>query len=343
MKMLVVTLYLKSASEEYQQVCDWLKSMQMDIPHKIVEIDISHDPKLERRFGENVPVAQVGPYILRWPFTDQELHVSLLAARDRKEQFEKSGDKNYKERIKRGHTLSGADRFSLWFSRNYMVVISILLLLYVGLPVLAPVLMHYDLTGPAKVIYAIYKPLCHQLGFRSVFLYGEQLYYPKELAHLKGYNTYEMITNQKNININEARKFLGNDQVGFKTALCQRDLAIYGSLLLFALVFMISGRKIKGIPWYTWVIIGLIPIALDGFSQLPGFAGNILPDWLPARESTPAFRFITGFLFGFTTGWYLFPMLEETMSDLFHMLDRKLNIVKQLNESDEIETYVPSK
>ncbi|MCE5209860.1 MAG: hypothetical protein LLG42_16350, partial [Chloroflexi bacterium] len=122
--MLVVTLYLKSASEEYQQVCDWLKSMQMDIPHKIVEIDISHDLKLESRFGENVPVAQVGPYILRWPFTEQELHVSLLAARDRKEQFEKSGDKNYKKRIKRGHTLSGADRFSLWFSRNYMVVIS---------------------------------------------------------------------------------------------------------------------------------------------------------------------------------------------------------------------------
>jgi uncharacterized membrane protein len=332
--MLVVTLYMKTANEEYKQVREWLKSMQLEIPHKMVEMNISNDPKLGNKIGDNVPVAQVGPYILHWPFTEVELHVSLLAASDRKMVLEKTNDKKYQERIQRGHTLTKADRFSYWFSRNYMAVISFLLLFYVGLPVLAPVFMHYNAVGPAKVIYALYKPFCHQLGFRSVFLYGEQWFYPRELAHLAGYKTYEMITGQDEIDVLEARKFIGNDEAGYKIAFCQRDLAIYGSLWLFSIIYMISGRKIKSIPWYIWVIIGIVPIGLDGISQLPALVSDTLAAWFPARESVPSLRFITGFLFGFTTGWYLFPMLEESMIEISQMMERKYRIVKQLNESN---------
>ena len=332
--MLVVTLYIKDANQDYHQIHAWLDAMQTDVPHKVVEINIAYDPKLSERFGEKIPVIQVGPYILHWPFTEPELKVSLNAAKDRQQHYTDVEDKKYQARLNRGRTLSGADRFSLWFSKYYMAVISVLLLIYTGLPFLAPVFMMHNMPGPAKLIYTIYKPLCHQLAFRSIFLYGEQWFYPRDLAHVQGLRTYEEITHQDDADVLEARKFLGNEQVGYKVALCQRDIAMYASLFLFALIFLISGRKIKGIPWYIWIIFGMVPIAIDGFSQLPGIASSILPAWLPVRESTPVLRFVTGFLFGFTTAWYLFPMLEETMSDMYEIIKRKAMVVQQLNESE---------
>jgi len=36
---------------------------------------------------------------------------------------------------------------------------------------------------------------------------------------------------------------------------------------------------------------------------------------LPYRESTPLLRTITGFLFGFATAWFGYPMAEEAMRD----------------------------
>ena len=90
-----------------------------------------------------------------------------------------------------------------------MLVINFILLLYVGLPFLAPVFMKMNLEPAAKIVYAIYRPLCHQLGFRSVFLFGEQSYYPRELAQLDGYLTYEEISGEQAIDVLEARKFVG--------------------------------------------------------------------------------------------------------------------------------------
>lgn len=334
--MLVVTLYRKNDCIHCIEAREMLQNIHRVFPHRVVELDIEQDQSLLDKVGSSVPVLQIGPYVLRWPFTEQEVRISLGAAQDRRQYYEQVGDRKYSERVKRGRRISGTDRFSYWLSTKYMHIISIILFIYIGLPLLAPVLMYYKIPGPAKVIYSIYKPLCHQLGFRSVFLFGQQYFYPRSLANVDGLTTYEEITHQDEIDVLEARKFLGNDEVGYKTALCQRDLAIYGALFLFSVIFIISGRRIKPIPWYLWVIVGLIPIAFDGFSQLPSFAMNILPDWLPVRESVPALRFLTGGLFGLMTGWYLFPLVEETMQDTTRMLSRKFTIIQQLEESEGI-------
>jgi uncharacterized membrane protein len=120
--------------------------------------------------------------------------------------------------------------------------------------------------------------------------------------------------------------------VGYKVALCERDVAIYGSLALFAILFMLSGRKIKPLPWYLWVVFGLIPIGVDGLSQLPSVIQQ-LPDWLIMRESTPVLRTLTGMLFGLTTAWYLFPTIEESMREARQMLTRKMAVVSQLERA----------
>jgi uncharacterized membrane protein len=214
------------------------------------------------------------------------------------------------------------------------MIINLVIFVYAGLPFLAPVLMKAKLDAPARVIYAVYSPLCHQLGFRSWFLFGEQLYYPRELAGIDGMKTFETETGITTGEILKARSFLGNEKMGYKVALCERDTAIYISMLLFGIIFMISGRKMKAIPWYVWLSIGLVPIGLDGFSQLPGLASG-LPDWVPMRESTPLLRVATGMLFGGTTAAYLFPMLEESMRETRTLLGTKMMIADQLSSTGE--------
>jgi uncharacterized membrane protein len=101
-------------------------------------------------------------------------------------------------------------------------------------------------------------------------------------------------------------------------AFCQRDVAIYGALLLFGVIFAVTKRRIPPLPTLLWLIIGLGPIGLDGFSQLlsqPPLGDFALLNWLPLRESTPLLRTLTGAIFGFTTGWFGYPMVEETMQD----------------------------
>ncbi|HEY59453.1 MAG TPA: DUF2085 domain-containing protein [Anaerolineae bacterium] len=198
-----------------------------------------------------------------------------------------------------------------WLSKNYLTIIIIVLLLYLSGAFLAPVFMEIGWDYVAYPIYYFYSH-CHQLAFRSWFLFGERAFYPRSLANIQGVINYEEIIRNENLDLEMARKFLGDKTLGFKVALCQRDVAIYSSLLLAAIMFWLSGRRIKPIPWYFWVLIGITPIALDGITQLGGLDIDFLA-WLPTRESTPLLRTFTGGLFGSMTGFYLYPLLEESM------------------------------
>ena len=229
------------------------------------------------------------------------------------------------EEIAAGNGISRTDRFTLWFSQYYLFLFIFLLFTYVGTPLLAPVLMKAGLQGPAKIIYTLYSPLCHQLAFRSWFLFGAQPFYPRQLAANDSYQSYEEFTNQESINLIAARNFLGNDEMGFKMALCERDMAIYGALLSFALLFLISGRRFKPLPWYLWVLLGMVPIGIDGLSQLPALASDLLPFFPIIRESTPFLRTLTGGMFGFFTGWYVFPLIEESMRDTKQFVNAKIS------------------
>src|SRR5262245_56099719 len=85
-------------------------------------------------------------------------------------------------------------RLNIWvlkLSRNWVRVATIIIGIYVGLPVLAPVLMHFGLTGPAQLLYTLYSPFCHQFAFRSFFLFGEQTVYPRAIAGLTNLKPFE--------------------------------------------------------------------------------------------------------------------------------------------------------
>ncbi|MCK6540450.1 MAG: DUF2085 domain-containing protein, partial [Anaerolineales bacterium] len=299
-----------------------LESLKDKYPHRLVEIDIESDPALLKAYLVEIPVLEIGPYVLKAPFDKQKLTMTLGAASDRRGQLDQLGREDHHDRLARGGRISGADRVMFWISKHYLALLNFAMLLYFGLPILAPVLMNAGATGPAKMIYTIYKPLCHQFGFRSFFLFGEQAFYPLSEAGIRGAITFEEATgisgleNPASYSRVEARNFLGNETLGYKMALCERDMAIYTSIFLFGVLYALSGRRVKSLHWMLWIVIGLGPIGLDGFSQLfSQMEWSWLARVLPYRESTPLLRVLTGGLFGFATAWFAYPSIEESMSE----------------------------
>ncbi len=329
--MLKVTLFGRKVCHLCDEAEAALASLQDRYPHELAIIDIDGNQELEAAYGIDIPVIEVGPYSLKAPFDKRALAMTLGAAQDRVTQLDDLGDKQHVKRTRRAQNISGADRFAWWFSKRYMLVFNIFVFIYVGLPFLAPVLMNAGMTMPASAIYKIYGGLCHQLSYRSFFLFGEQPVYPRAAAEIEEYQTFNQATGLDENSIFPARDFKGNEQLGYKTGLCQRDLAIYGAILLFGLVFVLTGKNMKPIPWWVWVFLGIFPIGLDGGTQLVGMVLSVFdgPFWdalmnfFPPRESTPFLRVLTGFLFGLTTAWFGYPMVEDSMRETRHMLTKK--------------------
>lgn len=335
--MLTVTLYTRPGCHLCEQAKLELATLQEEYPHRLVEINIEQDDALQKAYGFDIPVIEVGPYRLKAPFTLQEMRVTLSAAGDRRGQLQNLDAKAYDELLQRGQTVTTADRIAHWIARHYLALVNFILFLYVGIPFLAPVLMRVGLPGPAGVIYTIYSPLCHQFGFRSWFLFGEQSYYPLKEANLRGVMDFETATGIHGLHDSgglarlQARAFRGNEVVGYKVALCQRDVAIYASMVVFGLLFALTGRRFKSLHWMVWVLLALGPVGLDGFSQLISqFSFPLLSQILPYRESTPFLRTLTGFLFGFTTAWFAYPSIEENMRDVRSLYAKKFAVAQSI-------------
>jgi uncharacterized membrane protein len=329
--LLKITFFTREGCHLCDQALEDLQALQTDYPHQVVVIDIDSDPDLLKKYSFEIPVVEAGPYTLKAPFDQRKLAMTLGAAQDRQKQLEKIADIDSEKKVKRHKEISSADRFSLWISRHYLLVFNLFVLVYVGLPFLAPVLLKVGAETPAHVIYRIYSGLCHQLSYRSWFMFGEQPIYPRAAAGIEGYLTFHEATGLDEQGLLDARTFLGNEFTGYKIALCQRDVAIYLSILLFGILFSLTGRRIKPLPLWAWLLVGMVPIGVDGVSQLLSqfisypelsFLQPFL-GFLPYRESTPFLRTLTGFLFGFTTAWFGYPLVEETMADARRLLTTK--------------------
>lgn len=287
-----------------------LDEIKTRIPHTLALVNIDEDPDLKRMYGDRVPVLQAGPYTLESPFDRKKIEMTLGAASDRLKHIGPDPAYNQGERLK--SVSLQMEKLGQWFSRNYLSVLNLFVFIYVALPFLAPVLMNAGQPALARPIYSVYGAVCHQMAFRSWFLFGDQAVYPRAAAGLDELQSYGEATGLDESNSGsamlDARAFIGNELVGYKVAFCQRDVAIYGGILLFGLIFAASGRRIRSLHWLGWLAIGVAPIGIDGFSQL--FSQIPALDFIPYRESTPLLRTITGAMFGITTAWFGIPLLE---------------------------------
>jgi uncharacterized membrane protein len=108
------------------------------------------------------------------------------------------------------------------------------------------------------------------------------------------------------------RSFIGNPEIGYKVALCERDVAIYGSVFLAGLIFSLLRRRGKvRAPSLKLYAIFLIPIAVDGLTQLFGW-----------RESNWWLRTATGAIFGIASVWLAYPYVEDAMRDVIETESR---------------------
>ncbi len=205
---------------------------------------------------------------------------------------------------------SGRVRMIYWLSKHWLALLNALDALYLGIPFLAPVLMYTGHERAANVIYRAYRFVCHQLPFRSWFLFGEHAAYPLtepiSLAQLEA-----------------ARDFIGNAQMGYKVAFCQRDVAIYAAILLGGLIYAVIRRRgpVKPLPWWAFILFGILPMGLDGgYQWFTYFRWWYHLSSVPPHETTPWMRTFTGALFGFAAVWLTYPLLETFFADVRRLL-----------------------
>ena len=189
------------------------------------------------------------------------------------------------------------NRAVAWFARHWLLLLNGFVALYIGVAFSAPLMMMAGWTGPANIIYFLYRFSCHQLPQRSFFLDGPKIAYSfPEIAAVTGaQDRLDLFWRP----IHDAA--LG---LGYQVAFCERDTAMYGAILLAGLLFGLVGRRWRPLPWWGLILFS-IPIAVDGLSQLPGW-----------RESTPLLRVITGAIFGFGVVWFAYPRLHSAMQDV---------------------------
>jgi uncharacterized membrane protein len=181
-------------------------------------------------------------------------------------------------------------------ARHWLAILNLAWGLYVGLPFVAPVLMHLGYFTPARVIYTFYSFMCHQLPDHSYFLFGR--------TWAPNLFTLEQNGLGAGLGLFEQRQFIGNLTLGYKVAICQRDVAIYGTVFLMGLFFGLVRKRMGALNW-RWYLLLLLPMALDGGTQLIGLHQS---DWL--------LRTMTGALFGLASVWLAYPYIEDAMQDV---------------------------
>ncbi len=187
----------------------------------------------------------------------------------------------------------GVNRFADWIVRHWLAILNLLFLIYVGLPFMAPVFMEVGAETPAKIIYTIYRPACHQLPERSFFLFGQSPVYSREALPANG------VADSNNVFVR--RNYIGDANHGYKVAICERDVAIYGSMFLMGLLFALMRGHLPRLK-ARWLLLFALPMFIDGSTQLVGL-----------RSSTWQLRLITGAFFGIGLIWFAYPYIEESM------------------------------
>ena len=147
--------------------------------------------------------------------------------------------------------------------RHWLAGINTLLAVFIGVALLTPVGYALGWVAPSSAIFSVYHYFCAQTPYHSFYIEGYQV------------------------------------------CLCARCLAIYTSLLAGGLLLALFRQRpqwlarLPRIGWRWW-IVGMIPMALDGGTQLFGW-----------HESNTTLRLITGIIFGLVTAWFLFPQIDD--------------------------------
>ncbi|VVB98516.1 Uncharacterised protein [uncultured archaeon] len=171
--------------------------------------------------------------------------------------------------------------------RKYLgYVLYMALMLVFVVPIFITPLLGQPYPQLFQTLQALYAPACHQLAERSICYFQDGTIGD---------------CNRDNVAVIGRQQVVDDHGIlGYKFPVCARDVAIYGAMLLGALLFPFMRRIDDRIaPPLIYFIIALIPIGIDGGTQLIGL-----------RTSTNELRLITGFIAGIVIPFYVIPILN---------------------------------
>jgi uncharacterized membrane protein len=219
-------------------------------------------------------------------------------------------------------------RIMLGFARHWLLFVNLLIALWVLLPWLAPVFMHWGWTSLGKAIYLIYSFQCHQLPERSYFLFGREVMYSLAEIQAVWQNTTDPFV---------LRQFIGNPEIGWKVAWSDRMVSMYTSILLGGLLYGLFRERLKPLSFRTFAVL-LLPMVIDGgthlISDLAGIGQGFRDTnmWLQILTNNAfslAFyqgdvlgsfnswmRLITGILFGVALVGFAYPHINDAFADI---------------------------
>ena len=304
-----ILFYTKADCPLCDEAEDLLERLNGEYRFVIEKVDITSNDALFQRYRYAVPVVAAGNgLVVEAPVTEERLRWALDRVSDLKTASAADPATQSQVSGRLRDFIVALDRLIFQFAKHWLLVFNLLVALYTGLPVLAPALMSSGAEGPARLIYTVYKPMCHQLPWRSFFLFCAPVYY----SH---HDLVTQVGEEPVANLWIAKSFLGTPKLGYKMALCERDIAIYGAMLLAGMIFGLVRKSLKPLPWLVFLLF-LVPMAIDGGIQFIGL-----------RESTPLRRAITGGLFGLGAIWLAYPYFEMGMQDVRQELYRKFGWV----------------
>ncbi len=177
----------------------------------------------------------------------------------------------------------------------------LLFALLVGLIIVTPIL---SFSQDTSVLYKAFSYTCHQKISRSLCVFSDGKNY--WIGDCTPQDSVFVDTAADSATIKEEYTSGTTTIIGYKMPVCSRDVGIYGAMLLAALIYPLFRDINEKKVWPAiWLILAIVPLALDGTIQLISEFG-----FLPfVYESTNAMRLFTGFLAGFAASIYAIPIL----------------------------------
>lgn len=240
--------------------------------------------------------------------------------------------------------IKGIDRMALFIVKHWLGIFLIAYGAWVWAPFLAPVFMHFGWTNAGNALYFAYSLFCHQLPERSLFFFGPQAMYSLDQIGQVWSTENQLVL----------RQFIGNAEMGWKMAWSDRMISTYGGIWFGAVLWAIFGKRVPRLPLSIWLLVGVLPLALDGISHFindivagssgQGFrdtnewlmllTGNIFPAEFYYGNMLGSFnswaRWITGLLFGVTTVFAIFPIIGAAMRDTQRDIESQLTRIQQV-------------
>lgn len=198
----------------------------------------------------------------------------------------------------KGQGEGGLDKVNGWLARHWLALVTVAAAVFIALPIAAPLLAQAGFEQLAAMIYVGYRITCHQLPQRSWFVGGEQATYT--WAELQPY-----VEHPDGNPLLAFHEPLGNPTLGYQMAFCERETGIYAVVFLTCLAFAFLRRRgtLRPMPVRVYALF-LLPIAVDGFTQLFGW-----------RESTPFLRTVTGAIFGLGSAWLVLTYIDASFRE----------------------------